>query len=958
MIVQISPGRFKGIEEKLTRPRKLKTRIFHRYLFSMVLFVVSALIFCSPASAGITAGFSGTPQSGVAPLPVTFTDQSTGGPTGWAWYFGDENWTATGQGWTQMTANPGWFGRYYPGVVALDDGSIIMMGGAPQNPPNPVDINDTWRSKDEGATWTQINASAGWSARYAFSSVVLPDNSIVVSGGSADYTNNIFPTDTWRSTDGGNTWTQQSATAGWTGGREYPATVALPDGDIVMVGGQNKTTYFGDVWRSTDKGVTWNLMNASAFPNKIGAAAAVVLHNGNILVMGGYSSGRTSNIYVSSDEGATWTKIATAPWKGRDRFNAVVLPDGSIVIAGGYVIFPTGATIPANDVWRSADGGVTWTQINAYSPWLGRDGAGMVSLPNGDIVIVSGQGIVQDLADVWRLPTASSTTSSPAHTYTTRNTSVTLSAYSYSAGSANSTTKVQYIEVYPLITSATLQGDNQTAHVIGINGLAFNTSGAITVNLTRSGYSNVTLTGVTIPSQTLVTGTVPIYTQPGLWNITVINNGFTAVNLSVNYLIIQNRTLPTVTAINRTGGVNTASYAVTITGTNFNTTAGSNPVPYLSLGGTKTTLTLISNTSTSLVATVPSGLTVGTYTVGMINPPSFSDDSANTLVTPVTYNVTAPDPVPAITSIGPTSGQSTVTVGLLVQGSGFNTSATTTGYLSRSGYANVALTRITMLSPTQIYAQAPGEAPGVWNITLIHNGNTMTLPNAFTSFLYLQPGFGSINLTSGVNTAAYNVTITGFNFNTTSGSNPVPYLSLGGVKTNLTLVSNTSTSLVATIPSGLAAGTYTVGMFNPPLWDDTANTGWSQTVTYTSTAAASTPTPTPTSHQNHNSDSGSGGSSNNEGGYTGPANSNEHSSQNEQAYQGQKAGYQTEQSANSGSQSPRQSGSSAFNSISIPSILSGIGSLLANQPYQTAAVVIFSGIVIIAVLRNWWIKRP
>ncbi|MBN1167590.1 MAG: PKD domain-containing protein, partial [Methanospirillaceae archaeon] len=37
----------------------------------------------------IVADFSGTPTSGTAPLTVQFTDLSTGGPTMWAWDFGD-----------------------------------------------------------------------------------------------------------------------------------------------------------------------------------------------------------------------------------------------------------------------------------------------------------------------------------------------------------------------------------------------------------------------------------------------------------------------------------------------------------------------------------------------------------------------------------------------------------------------------------------------------------------------------------------------------------------------------------------------------------------------------------------------------------------------------------------------------------------------------------------------------
>lgn len=41
------------------------------------------------SSTGPTAAFTGAPTSGAAPLSVTFTDASTGGPTAWSWSFGD-----------------------------------------------------------------------------------------------------------------------------------------------------------------------------------------------------------------------------------------------------------------------------------------------------------------------------------------------------------------------------------------------------------------------------------------------------------------------------------------------------------------------------------------------------------------------------------------------------------------------------------------------------------------------------------------------------------------------------------------------------------------------------------------------------------------------------------------------------------------------------------------------------
>ena len=221
-------------------PKKVSLAMFYLITITLLLLVGTA------SAAAPDAAFSGIPTSGTAPLTVAFTDASTGGPTGWAWFFGDETYD---EPWTNQTATPGadagWSARQMHTSVAMPDGSIVLMGGEDES----GRLNDTWRSTDGGATWTEVNASAGWTARDMHTSVALPDGSIVLMGGSDSP---ITPmNDVWRSIDGGAHWTNitpQDPGDLWTA-RHAHTSVALPDGSIVIMGGNNGTNRLNDTWQ-------------------------------------------------------------------------------------------------------------------------------------------------------------------------------------------------------------------------------------------------------------------------------------------------------------------------------------------------------------------------------------------------------------------------------------------------------------------------------------------------------------------------------------------------------------------------------------------------------------------------------------------------------------------------------------------------------------------------------------
>mgnify|MGYP002476481887 FL=1 len=154
----------------------MKNGVFAGFYVLLTLFIVAGMILPGLI---IAQDFSGTPTTGTAPLEVQFTDGSADAPTGWAWYFGDEDWTS--KTWSEVNSGaPSWAERRGHTSVVLPDGSIVLMGGYNGS----GRLNDVWRSVDPGATWTQTTTLAEWwPARTSHTSGALPDGSIVLMGG-------------------------------------------------------------------------------------------------------------------------------------------------------------------------------------------------------------------------------------------------------------------------------------------------------------------------------------------------------------------------------------------------------------------------------------------------------------------------------------------------------------------------------------------------------------------------------------------------------------------------------------------------------------------------------------------------------------------------------------------------------------------------------------------------------
>jgi adhesin HecA-like repeat protein len=369
----------------------------------------------------LVAAFSGTPVTGPAPMNVVFTDLSTGFPTGWSWFFGDENYKAP---WKKMNASAGWSTRANFGCVPIPDGSILVMGG------NGFTLyNDVWKSRDNGATWSLVNASAGWTGRYRFGTVVLPDGSIILMGGYDR--NNRFKSDVWMSEDKGATWSLVNTSAGWAP-RERFSTSSMPDGSVIISGGYGSRSGLmdgsqgdlNDVWRSVDRGATWIQMNAT--PGWVARAShsTVGMPDGSLILMGGYNisgqgryNGLLNDTWRSSDNGSTWYQLTPgAGWSARLSHSSVTMPDGSIVLMGGNNPWYG----DRSDVWRSING-ANWTLVNISAGWTPRSSHRSVVMTDGSIVLMGGDtSELGAMNDTWRMMPAGSSNQNPSHTFTSK----------------------------------------------------------------------------------------------------------------------------------------------------------------------------------------------------------------------------------------------------------------------------------------------------------------------------------------------------------------------------------------------------------------------------------------------------------------------------------------------------------------------------------------------------------
>jgi uncharacterized protein (TIGR03437 family) len=267
---------------------------------------------------------------------------------------GGANWTAIWRG--DAVARYIWIDPNNANVIYVSTGFIdrepTNSDAATMNP-GGVGI---LKSQDGGQTWQVLNQANGLGNLYVTSLMMSPQNSSILLAGTGSLSYQYSSSaGVYRTTNGGNTWTQTLvATERMTGVWDPISTVKFSTANPQIAYAASQTTF----WRSQDGGQTWQIMAGGPGPLYYGPPGVFIGQcidlqidpaNPNRAFLDNYGGG----VFLTEDGGATW-QVSSQGYTGAQMFDVKVQPGDPLRI---YTIGQPG-------IYGSRDGGTTWNGYN------------------------------------------------------------------------------------------------------------------------------------------------------------------------------------------------------------------------------------------------------------------------------------------------------------------------------------------------------------------------------------------------------------------------------------------------------------------------------------------------------------------------------------------------------------------------------------------------------------------
>lgn len=316
--------------------------------------------------------------------------------------------TPLGGIWKTTSAGVTWF-PVFDRETSVDSIGAIQV--APSNPDivyagtgDPIQGslgNGMWKSADAGKSWQHI----GLEDTVRIDSILVDpsDPNLVIVSALGD--NTRHGGGVYRSTDGGQNWTNVLKPADYDGTRDLQ--YAYDDPSVILAATQGTGGGFGGgqakakpplAFKSTDEGKTWAQIKIPPFQGRV--AVAVAMHtNGQRMYIVGNNIEDGSGLYRSDDGGTTWKHMA-----GKD----LRISNGQGAYSSGVFVDsqnPDTLYTVSTAMYRSTDGGVT------FEPFKGAPGGEdyhklWIDPTNGKRMLVGsdqGASVTVDNGKTWSL---------------------------------------------------------------------------------------------------------------------------------------------------------------------------------------------------------------------------------------------------------------------------------------------------------------------------------------------------------------------------------------------------------------------------------------------------------------------------------------------------------------------------------------------------------------------------
>jgi len=708
------------------------------------------------------------------------------------------------------------FGRWYPTITALPDGRMLVTSGAINcdgcNATTPEIYDPVANS------WTQLTTASLNLPIYPHM-FVLPDGRVLNTG---SYELPVAAKALNLSTQ---TWTTIDPTVLDAGS----AVMYLP-GKILKTGtsatsdspykNSAATAYILDMTAGSPAWRTTNSLNfARTYHNMTS------LPDGNVLVTGGEGTtnpfDQSTAVYAAemwSPTTETFTLMASMQTARVYHSTALLLPDGRVLV-GGSGEFGTGSI----------------DQLNAeiYSPPYLFKGARPTITSAPSSLTYGAQFTVQtpnaaNISSVSLIRTGSVTHAFNQNqryiplSFTASSGSLTVQA----PGNANLAPPGYYLlfvvnsSGVPSVASfiqMEISGSAPPPTVISVTPNSGTSTGGTGVTIAGTGFvpgatvtfGGTTATGVTVASSTSITASTPAHAA-GAVAVAVTNTDSQSGSLNNGYTYTAVNPAPTVTSISPNSGTSSGGTAVTITGTGFLSGAS------VSLAGSAATgVTVVSSTS---ITAVSAAHAAGTGNVVVTN----TDGHSGTLSSGYTYTVS--NSAPTVTSVTPNSGSANGGTGVTIAGTGFLSGATVS-------FGGAGATGVTVVNSTSIAATTPAHAAGAVSVTVTNtNAQNGALANGYTytsSLGLLSVGSASATVAAG-QAGAYSLSIGGAGLSGTASLSctGAPLGATCSVPSSQPFSSTTTTAFTVTVTTT----SRTIASLRPPA---SSHVPWSWTLAMT-----------------------------------------------------------------------------------------------------------------------------